>query len=403
MRWLTGGLVLETGARSFRRLDVGVEGGRVAALSEPGPERGDGMDLAGLWVVPGLIDCHVHLVMRGQDADPSANAARGDEEIAEAAGEAAERTLLGGVTTVRDVGGWNHLEIALRDAVERGERAGPRIVAAGRLLSVPTPAVAYYPGMYAVATGPDEVRAAVRAQIERGAEVIKVMATGAMLSPEDEDAGEAQFGQAELRAAVEEARAAGVRVAAHAHAREGIAAAVEAGVASIEHGTYADRAVLERMAERGTFLVPTNSTTTPMLRDQEILAAIPGHLRRRLAEAQRTHVAAMRLAREIGVPIAMGTDAGTPGNRHGDNAQECVLMVEENGMTPAESLAAATVNAARLLGREGDLGVIAPGAAADIVAFDADPLVDIGVLRRPVVVMKGGVVHREDRRPGPAA
>src|SRR5207302_1967138 len=173
--------------------------------------------------------------------------------------------LLAGVTSVRDVGGWNYLEMALRTDIEAGRLAGPRLFLAGRLLSRPTPAVGYYPGMYELAKGAAEVRAAVLRQLDRGADLIKVMVTGAMLSPEGEDARQVQFGREELQAAVDEAAAAGKLVAAHAHAGEGVRNAVDAGVASIEHGTHADEQALRRMAERGTFLVPTCSPAKAML------------------------------------------------------------------------------------------------------------------------------------------
>jgi len=398
MMWLAGGLVYDARTTRFQPRDLGIHDGRIVASTPPGGIGADApvIDAAGLFLLPGLIDCHVHLVMRGSDADPAANAARADQEIAGWAAEAAERTVMAGVTTVRDVGGWNHVEMDLRRAIDRGERVGPRLFLAGRLLSVPTPAVAYYPGMYEVASGAEHVRRAVRAQVEHGADLIKVMATGAMLSPEDEDARATQFGLEELSAAVEEAMAAGVHVAAHAHAREGIANSVEAGVASIEHGTFADDAVLARMAEAGTFLVPTNSTATPMLGEETLLRDVPPHLRRRLEETRKTHIHAARAARDAGVRIAMGTDAGTPGNHHGSNAGECVLMVEENGMTPVESIAAATVNAARLLRQEGLLGTLEPGAHADVIGLRADPLRDIRELTRVAFVMKGGTVYRSD-------
>jgi imidazolonepropionase-like amidohydrolase len=392
MRWIAGGRVLDAEAGAFGRVDLAIEGDRIAALvppSERGPGRDDErIDVDGLFLIPGLIDCHVHLVMRGEDADPAADATRSDGEIAAYAADAARRTVLGGVTTVRDVGGWNHLEMELRASIERGERIGPRLLLAGRLLSMPTPAVDYYPGMYEVASGPDEVRAAARRQFERGADLIKVMATGAMLSPEDEDARAAQFGVDELRAAVEEAEAHGAHVAAHAHAVEGIRDAVEAGVASIEHGTFADEAVLREMARRGTFLVATNSTGVI---DDDLRAAMPEHIRRRFDEAGRIHREAVTLAHRTGVPLAMGTDAGTPGNHHGRNALEVVLMVEENELTPAEAIDAATRNAARLVRRESDLGAVLPGRFADVVGYEHDPLADIRAVLRPAFVARGGV------------
>ena len=187
---ITGGHVLDPAGDRFAEADVALAGDLIADVLAPGSLAGtaSSFDASGLFVLPGLIDCHVHLAMRGEDADPSAGASRTDEDIAGYAAEAAERTLLAGVTSVRDVGGWNYVEMALRDDIESGRRMGPRLFLAGRLLSRPTPAVAFYPGMYEVVEGPNEIRAAVRRQLSRGADVIKVMATGAMLSPQGEDA-----------------------------------------------------------------------------------------------------------------------------------------------------------------------------------------------------------------------
>lgn len=392
MTRVAGGLVYHVETGEFERADVTIEHGRVARLgrstsSEPA------VDASGLFVLPGLIDCHVHLVMRGEDADPSADAGRTDLEIAGYAAAAAERTLMAGITTVRDVGGWNYVEMALRRAIEAGEIRGPRLFLAGRLLSVPTPAVRYYPGMYEVADGVDGARAAVQAQLARGADVIKVMATGAMLSPEEEDAAEPQFTPEELRAIVE---AAGTRpVAAHAHAAAGIKNAVGAGVASIEHGTFADDEALRAMAAGGTFVVPTNAAFE-IPPDGALTASMPAHIRARFEEHERVHAETMRRAHAFGVPVAMGTDAGTPGNHHSDNARECELMVRLMDMTPAESIRAATLDAARLLGAGGDLGSIEIGKWADLVAFEENPLDEITALRRPVLVMKAGEVVRRD-------
>jgi imidazolonepropionase-like amidohydrolase len=396
--WLRGAQVYDVEAAGFRRLDIAMDAGRIAELSPSGaPEANDAIiDASGRFLLPGLIDCHVHLTIRSEDADPAAAAARPDGAVALYAARAAERTLLGGVTTVRDVGGWNYVEMALRDAVGQGLAVGPRMFLAGRLLSITTGGADYYPGMYEVANGPDEVRAAVRKQFARGADLIKVMATGAMLSPESEDARAVQYSPEELRTAVQAAAANFKRVAAHAHAGQGIQNAVEAGVASIEHGTFADEAVLKLMAERGTFLVPTLCTGPPMTRDQGLAAAVPEHLRKRLVESNRIHVQAVQLAHSLGVPIAMGTDAGTPGNHHGRNAEECVLMVDEVGMTPGDAIRAATINAARLLGKEESLGALNPGMCADVIGFDRDPLQDITELTRVALVVKGGAVARND-------
>jgi imidazolonepropionase-like amidohydrolase len=248
--------------------------------------------------------------------------------------------------------------------------------------------------MYEVANGPEEVRAAARKQLANGADLIKVMATGAMLSSEREDARAIQYTLEELRAAVEIARDNFKHVAAHAHACRGIENAVEAGVDSIEHGTFADEAVLKRVAAAGVYIVPTNCAFAGVVRDNRIMESMPPHLRARMTANQEIHTAAIKAAHRLGVRIAMGTDAGTPGNHHGWNAQECVLMVEEVGMTPQESIACATLNPARLLRQEANLGSLEPRKYADIVACRGNPLDDITELTRIAFVMKGGTVHR---------
>jgi imidazolonepropionase-like amidohydrolase len=398
--WIINGRVFDIHRGRFDPLDIAIRGERIARLVERGsgdPAPDDQViDAGDCHLLPGLIDCHVHLTIDSRDADPAAGAAKPDAEVAAYATAAAERTLLGGVTSVRDLGGTNYVEMDLRERVATGEVPGPRMFLAGRLLSMPTPATAYYPGMYDVAAGPAAVREAVRRQVDRGADVIKVMATGAMLSPEEEDASATQFTREELRAAVQAADAHGLPVAAHAHARDGIENAVEAGASSIEHGTYADDSVLRAMAERGVFLVPTSSTFASSLLDEAMIKAMPAHIYARFVDNEETHRAMVRRAHDLGVPIAMGTDAGTPGNHHGANALECVLLVEETGMTPVESIRAATLHSARLLRREDDLGSIHEGKLADIIGCVEDPTADIRELTRVAFVMKGGAVARND-------
>lgn len=398
MRWLANGQVLDARAGQFRRRDVGIDGARIAAVIAAGlGGPGEVLDAEGLYLLPGLIDCHVHLVMRGEDPDPAANAARPEEEIRAYAMRAAERTLLGGVTSVRDVGGWNHMEMDVRSAIERGDLVGPRLFLAGRLLSAPTPAVEYYPGMYEVARDPGEVAEAARRQLELGADLIKVMATGAMLSPEDEDARRPQLDKDAIRAAVAVAREHGTHVAAHAHAREGIRNAVEAGAASIEHCTFAHDELAAEMARRDVFVVATMAAFATSTLDEDTAREMPPHIHRRFVENERLHTEAIRRAYRHGAPQAMGTDAGTPGNHHGANAQECALLVEEVGLAPIEAIRAATLQPARLLGRPGELGVLAAGAYADLVGCTGNPLEDIRELTRVAFVMKGGVVVKDER------
>ena len=395
MLWLEGGQILDAERGRFIRGAVGIEGERISALAERGAPAGaeQVLDMAGCYLRPGLIDCHVHLTMPTEEADPSAVASWPDALVALYAMKAAERTLLGGTTTVRDCGGWNYVEMAVRKAIKRGWCSGPRLFLAGRLLSITTGGVDYYPGMYEVANGPDEVRAAARRQLARGADFIKVMATGAMLSPPNEDARAIQYTPEELKAAAEIAHDNFKHLAAHAHACQGIINAVEAGADSIEHGTFADDRALRLMAERKTMLVPTFCPATSMLRDEKVSQAMPPHLHERLVNSQATRREMVRRAHQLGVPIAMGTDAGTPGNHHGANVDECIAMVTDGGMPPADSIKSATVNGARLLRQQEHLGELSPGKFADVIALRENPLDDITALRRLVLVMKGGAVY----------
>ncbi len=394
MRWLVGGEVLDVDTGRFDRVDVGIDGGRIVELGAARPSVDDDVvDVSGRWVLPGLIDCHVHLTLTTDAGDPMADAARTDAHVALDTAAAAERTLLAGITTVRDVGGWNYVEMAVRDAIRRGIVRGPRMFLAGRLLSITTSTVEYYPGMYEVADGADAVRAAARRQLARGADLIKVMATGAMLSSETEDSRAIQFTLDELKAAVEIAHDNFKHVAAHCHALRGMHQAVDAGVDSIEHGTFADDEVLRKMAAAGTVLVPTVCAGELLFRDERAVATMPDHLLERMRAFNDQHVEALRRARELGVTIAMGTDAGTPGNHHGLNAWECVFLHRLVGMSPIEAIRSATVHAARLL-RQPDLGRLAVGAHADVITVDEHPFDDLEALTRVSMVMLGGDVVR---------
>ena len=219
------------------------------------------------------------------------------------------------------------------------------------------------------------------------------MATGAMLSSETEDSRAIQFTLDELKAAVEIAHDNFKHVAAHCHALRGMHQAVDAGVDSIEHGTFADDEVLRKMAAAGTVLVPTVCAGELLFRDERAVATMPDHLLERMRAFNDLHVEALRRARELGVTIAMGTDAGTPGNHHGLNAWECVFLHRLVGMSPIEAIRSATVHAARLL-RQPDLGRLAVGAHADVIAVDEHPFDDLEALTRVSMVMLAGDVVR---------
>jgi imidazolonepropionase-like amidohydrolase len=400
IRWITGAQVYDVHASAYRRQDVEARDGRIVRLhdrADPGADE-TVLDCDGAFVFPGFIDCHVHLCMPTETPNPD-NPWRGKPEglIAIYAARAARRTLLAGITTARDVGGWNYHEIAVRQAIRSGLIPGPRLFCAGRLLSITTGTASYYPGMYQIADGPEAVRSAARRQLANGADLIKVMASGALTSTEYEDANAVQYTPEELAAAVGIAEDNHTHVAAHAHALKAMENATLAGCRSIEHGTYGDERVFRLMAEKGTFLVPTCCVVSAMLADRTIDKAVPAHIRRRYLETDRLRIENTRLAHRCGVAIAMGTDAGTPGNHHGDNMQEVVRMVRDAGLTPSEAIVASTLNPARLLGQEAELGSLEPGKVADLVGFAADPLGDIEALRRPLFVIKDGEVYRDER------
>lgn len=400
MLWLVNGQICDVETGRVQRLDLGialeeVDRGRIATLTKKARPKADDrvIDMAGLYLLPGLIDCHVHLVLKPED-DVGAMERRTDAGIALYAAKAASRTLLGGTTSVRDCGGWNYVEMALRQSIDSGESIGPRLYLSGRILSMTAPGMFDYPGMYEVADGPEGVKAAARKQLAMGADFIKLMASGAFLAPEREDPRATQYTAEEIKAAVEIARTQFKHVAAHAHAADGIRNAVAGGVDSVEHGSFADAAAMKLMAKKGTYLVPTLCSLTSFLRDDAAMAATRPHWRERLVSTGDAFLETMREARRHGVSFAMGSDAGTPGNHHGGNADETVDMVAEVGMSPAESLRASTLNPAKLLRQEQHLGALAEGRFADILATADNPFKDITAVKRLKMVMKGGTIYR---------
>ena len=394
-------LIDGTGAPPIQPGAVLIEGVRIAAAGSriDAPAGTERLDLPGASLLPGLIDMHVHLADAGV---PDATVQDGDPPVLRALrlAEHAQRTLAAGVTTVRDVGGRDHMEFDLRRAADEGLVRTPRLVLAGKIVSPPTPGATSWLGMYREASGVVGLVAALREQLDAGADVIKLMATGAVLAPGSEHPGTALLDADELRALVDAAHAAGRRVAAHAHGIEGIRRCVAAGVDTIEHGTHLheDPAVAAEMAARGIALVPTLKAlgyiADPPAR------GVPPEMVAKARERLADRDASFRLALEAGVPIVMGTDAATPFNRHGENAEELELMVGL-GMSPLAAILASTGAAARALGRD-DVGVIAPGSLADVVAWAGDPLADIRVLQRPplAVVLGGAAVSGTAVVPG---
>ncbi len=388
-----------------------ISGDRVAQVLDgldARPATGDSVnireiDCRELFVLPGLIDCHVHLTFQQSADSRLRRVTEGPADAALRGVGYARATIEAGFTSVRDVGGPAEAIIPLRDAIQRGDIVGPRVITSGKSISVtgghadptngyiglapPTP-------LEGVADGPDACRQAVRHQIKLGADLIKITATGGVLSVST--AGTAQhFTNEELEALVQTSHAMGRKVAAHAHGTDGINAALKAGCDSIEHATFQDAESIALFKSTGAYYVPTLLAGATVVEN----AQKPGYYHRAVvAKALLTGPAmteTFRRAHEAGVKIAFGTDAGI--FDHGTNAREFQLMVDA-GMPPARAIIAATVDAARLCGRfpgssgSGEVGVLAPDAFADFIAVTSDPTKDVSVLRSITLVAKGGEV-----------
>ena len=348
-------------------------------------------------VLPGLIDCHTHLTSLLEGDWRTREFREPPARRALKAATYARDMLRAGFTTVRDVGAGDLVDVALRDAIAAGEVEGPRMFVATNGIGITGghgDLNGFRPNLWGrepdyrdgIADGPDECRKAVRWAVKYGADHVKIMATGGVLS-EGDAVGATQYSLEEMKVIVEEARKADRRVAAHAHGNEGIKLAVQAGVASIEHGSILDGEAIRLMKERGTYLVPT------LYVGDAVLAMIDeGLLTGGMAAKAREIVPKMRASFEAAakakVKIAFGTDVGV--FPHRDAGREFALMVK-HGMTPMEAIVAATANAADLIGSR-DFGIVEKGRFADLVAVGGDPLKDVTELERVTFVMKAGKV-----------
>jgi imidazolonepropionase-like amidohydrolase len=385
------GCVFVGDGRVLERATVLVEGDRIAKVSRGAvslPRGARKVPLDGCVLFPGFIDAHIHICLDGSP-DPMAVLDRtSDPTLALRAADLARRTLLAGVTSVRDMGGKNGVDLAIRDAIGSGLIPGPRMLASARPV-VMTGGHGWQ--MAREADGPHEVRKAAREQIKAGADLVKLMATGGVMTPGVEP-GSAQFTEEELRAGIEEARKAGRRTATHAQGAQGILNALRAGIDSIEHGFYLTEEAMDLMVKRGVHYVPTLSALYH-IETRGVEAGIPAFAVEKTLRIKSAHLDSVRRAREAGVQIAMGTDAGTPFNLHGGNLKEAELLVEMGGFSPLEALRAGTQVAAGVLGWEDRLGTVEAGKLADLVVAAGDPLGEIASLQRPEsvrMVMKGG-------------
>ena len=396
-------VLAEPGKAPRGATSIVIEGGKISALLEgrqPGPAGARIIDLGNRFVLPGLIDSHVHL-----DSDAGGQAAL-LESLTSSPGLDALRaqwngmkTLRAGFTTVRNLGDRSGATLALRDAVESGWVMGPRIIDAGRSISVTS---GHMDGTLSLSdelkvgvsednlcNGVDSCREAVRRQVRRGVDVIKIATTGGVNSRIGAGLGQQMFAD-EARAVVETAHLHGKKVAVHAHGTDGINVALAAGADSIEHGTMPNDETLRLFRQGGAYYVSTLSTVNGY---RERLAQDPNAYPPAVLEKVRWRLEvtgrALERAVPAGVKIAFGTDAGV--SKHGRNADEFELMVQ-HGMTPATAITAATTNAAELLGLGKEIGALRPGMAADLIAVSGDPLVDVKVLKAVQFVMKGGRV-----------
>jgi imidazolonepropionase-like amidohydrolase len=362
------------------------------------------IDLGDVTLLPGFIDAHTHLIGRVLgDPEGDTSAVRDYDAWGAILGVVHARdTLMAGFTSVRNVGADGPFsDMALRKAINEGWTPGPRMETAGHAIGITgghcdengfKPGLLQLGPMQGVANGQEEVRAAVRYQIKYGADVIKTCATGGVLS-EGDAVGATQYSYEELKALVDEANKLDRKVAAHAHGTEGIKIATRAGVSSIEHGSFLDEEGARMMKERGTYLVPTLMAGEAVERAAK--NGVLKGLRAEKALAAGTHIRqAIKIAVANNLQIALGTDAGVI--PHGTNAREFVLLVEWGGMSNMDAIVAGTMNGAKLLGWDKNLGSLTIGKWADIVAVSGDPLKDIHAMERPVFVMKNGVVYRKD-------
>lgn len=386
MHILRGGHVVDVDG--VREADVAIDEGRIVAVGEDVDDIGESgaetivTDVSGQFVAPGLVDAHVHV---GMDGRPDVSTVQGESEATAAYRVAANLSdaLDAGVTTVRDLGARDSLALDAARAVETGVLEGPRVVASGQNI-VMTGGHGHWFGREA--DGAVEVRKAAREQLKRGADVVKCMATGGVLT-EGAKTGLPELTPDELTALVDAASGKGVPTAAHAHGKAGIENAVRAGITSIEHGTFMDRETADLMAEHGTYWVPTTAALVGIV-ENGVEAGIPEEAVAKAEEAIDVHAAAFEHALDAGVRIAMGTDAGTPFNFFADIPQELELLVDR-GLTPEHALEAATVTAADLLGVD-DVGKVAAGYHADLVVLDDDPTEDVSAWRDPSAVVAAG-------------
>ena len=348
-------------------------------------------DISGKSILPGLIDAHVHLCLDGSPDPMTSLLKDSTPQLTLKAAHHARQTLNAGVTTIRDMGGKDYVDLAIRDGIESGLLQGPRMICSGRVVCM-TGGHGWQFGREA--DGTDEVREAVREQLKAGVDFIKLMATGGVMT-KGVDPGATQFTLEELLAGVEEARKAGRRTATHAQGTEGIKNSLWAGVNSIEHGFFLDDEAVDLMLEMNAFLVPTLNAPYQIIRGG-VKRGVPRYAVEKSKAVMKSHFQSVRRAYKAKIPIAMGTDAGTPFNCHGENLKEMELLVKA-AMTPMEAIVATTKIASEVLALEKKIGTLEKGKLADLIVVDGNPLKDIRVLQNKdkiQVIMREGCFYK---------
>jgi len=378
------------------RVDLELEdaSGRISRISRAGehattdspdnPAMQDALDLAGMTATPGLFNCHIHIMMDG-GANPNATVAA--NPVVYQTLQAAKRgqaMLEAGITTARDLGGVQFAEMSLRQAFAEGWLPGPRLLVSGPVLTM-TGGHGNFIGTEV--DGPDEARKAARFNIKQGADCIKMMASGGVMTP-GVDPNSPSLTEEELRAGFEEAIKAGKLTASHAQAAEGIKNALRAGVRTIEHGIFMDEEGIRLLLERGAYIVPTLAAPYQIAR-YGVANGVPKYMVEKSERIMEAHLRNIAAAWKAGVKIACGSDAGTPFNAHNDLVTELTMM-QQIGMSAMEAIRAATSVAAEAMMLEQQVGTLAPGQFADIIVLANDPLADLAAFGQPELVFKAG-------------
>lgn len=404
-----GALLAVPGTAPTSRQSIIIKNGRITELRDgfaTADDLGDPeaevriVDLSNAFVLPGLIDSHTHLLAELGPQRKLNAMVKSDPDFTVDGAMFALRTLKAGFTTVRNLGAKPEVIFALRDGIAAGKIPGPRIVAGGASIA----ATGGHGDIHgyrddimevfaspSICDGADDCRRAVRGKIKRGSDIVKITATGGVLSETSAGTGQQLFDD-ELVAIVETAHNLGRKVAAHAHGKDGIEAALRAGVDSIEHGTFGDAETFALYKETGAYLVPTILAGVTVAEIASGVSFMPPPIRRKALLVGPQILDMTRRAHRAGVKIAFGTDSGV--SKHGQNAREFELLVEA-GLTPDEAIVTATIAAADLLGLSSEIGTLEAGKAADLIATAASPLTDVSELRRVIFVMRDGKIYKQ--------